>query len=413
MTDTTNKPDAKQLAIELFCGSCQYAQATRAKRPHALILCVDIRDRETLEEIYEQYDLKEFFKNEAVKFVQKDLRLLEPRDILTWCTLAGCQPRDIVGMHASFPCDLSTLANRINNNAGRDLQDTPLSVEAQWDEELRYQCIQTVKWLVRESPKALVTLENPWSSSFRKSPMIIELVRDPMYGFHIIREDLCATIGDKDTMRKRGKGKDVIARRITPKKPTALVIRGFHVERYLKKGERRCKKTECPMVYKGSKIHKRIIMSKSSGAKEKDSHNYLQMVVPKDLNSMLSIGMFEGLWDEHEEWLGDVGMDYYCAVCGNNNAEEESDCIACETEGCTRIQHSACSQDKRDGSADWRCDTCFIRQEKGLSMSISNYATEQYNRIEKLVEWLDRGLISQDQFQAMSAEVTATVPKPA
>ena len=41
------------------------------------------------------------------------------------------------------------------------------------------------------------------------------------------------------------------------------------------------------------------------------------------------------------------------------------------------------------------------------------YATEQYNRMEKLVEWLDRGLISHDQFQAMSAEVTATVPKPA
>ena len=142
-------------------------------------------------------------------------------------------------------------------------------------------------------------------------------------------------------------------------------------------------------------------MSKSSMAKEKDAHNFLQMVVPKDFNSMLSIGMFESLWDEHDIWAKEYGEDYYCAVCGNTNSEEESDCIACETEGCTRIQHSACSLDKRDGREDWRCDTCYIRQTNGIDVSVTN----KYKRMEKLVDWLDRGLISIMQFRSMSAEI--------
>ena len=397
-TEAVSTYNSPELAIELFCGSCQYAKAMRIKNPHALLLCVDIRDRETLQQIFSSYDLKEFFDDKRVRFVQKDLRLLEPRDVITWCILAGCQPCDIIGLHASLPCDMSTLANRINKGEGRDMQDVPVSVEAQWDEELRYQCIEIVKWLVKESPTALITLENPWSSTFRKSAMVIDLVKNPTYGFRIIREDLCATIGANDTINVKGKGGK--ARRITPKKPTALVVRGFHVERYLSNNQRLCKKTECPMTYKNTKIHKKIIMSKSRAAKDKDTHNLLQMVVPKDLNSMLSIGMFETLWDEHELWLSEYGMDYYCAICGNNNDEEESSCIACESKGCTRIQHSACSMDKRDGSGDWRCDTCYIRQTKGLSTSIST----KYEKMKELIDWLDRGLISPSQFREMSNE---------
>ena len=392
-----------QLVLDLFCGSCQFGKAARIHHPRALILCVDLRSRETLEEVFSQYDLKSFFEDEKVRFVQKDLRLIEPRDVLLWCADAGCQPADIIGVGASFPCDTSTLANRINSEPSRDLQDVPKSIEAQWDEELRYSGIATIKWIVREAPTALIILENPWSSTFRKSPLVIGLVRDRKYGFKIIREDLCATVGRHDVVWKKGKGKGKgkQSRVTTPKKPTALVVRGFHVERYVGKGERRCKKQECPMVYKGTKIHKRVVMSKSHKAKEKDAHNFLQIVVPKEYNSMLSIGMFEALWEEHAVWREEYGMDYYCAVCGNNDSEEKSECIACESEGCTRIQHSECSIDKRDSSGDWRCDTCYGRQRLGMSTTTNN----RFQKMEKLVDWLDRGLISPHQFQEMSAEL--------
>ena len=142
-------------------------------------------------------------------------------------------------------------------------------------------------------------------------------------------------------------------------------------------------------------------MSKSTKHKEKDAHDYIQVVVPKDFNSMLSIGMFEALWDEHAVWKGEYGTDYYCAVCANNDSADKSDCIACESEGCARIQHSECSIDKRDGSEDWRCDTCFKRRRYGMSTSVS----DRFKRMEKLVDWLDRGLISPSQFHEMAAEI--------
>ena len=59
---------------------------------------------------------------------------------------------------------------------------------------------------------------------------------------------------------------------MTAKKPTCLVIHGINIERYMKNGVRRCKKEECPMVHAGTKIHRKVVMSKSKKVTDSQAH---------------------------------------------------------------------------------------------------------------------------------------------
>lgn len=384
--------------MEWYCGSCRAAMAAKIKHPGIIVICLDVRDKETLEITFKQYRLKEFFEDPQVFFIQMDMRLVAIRDIEAWCAEHYCNVFDIVGVHVSFPCDLSAYIANINRQNHRDSQDTAESIEAQWDDKARWAGYEVIRWIVRWAPKALITLENPWHSTWKKSDMVQQLLRWQQHQFWLIKEDLCATA---DNTYDRILKKNSLIKRIVPHKPTALVVHGIHVERY---ATRRCKKEACPMTFEGSKIHRVIVCSKSEKEKAKQAHNFKQENVPKDENCVLTIGLFLDLWDEHFEWLREYGEDYYCAICANNNVKENevSEVKVCEI--CLRVQHPECSLDS--SGEDWKCDTCYRRSRLGMSVKKAGLMDDdKISKLDLLISWMEKELITKEQYIKLRDEL--------
>ena len=217
----------------------------------------------------------------------------------------------------------------------------------------------------------------------------------------MVREDLCATLHERYD-RMYNKKKTEVVQRITAKKPTCLIIHGINIERYMQDGVRRCKKEACPMVYAGTRIHKKIIMSKSKKVKASQAHKLDQAKLPEEEKEVLSIGMFSGIWKEHEQWRKEKESgdgEYYCSVCANLHPEEYSDVKICTEVGCNRVQHEECSTDRR--SDNWKCETCLKREILRLPITTGGI----FSRMQELTSWLNDGLIDWNMYEKIRDEL--------
>ena len=83
----------------------------------------------------------------------------------------------------------------------------------------------------------------------------------------------------------------------------------------------------------------------------------------------IPLGAMKELWDLHLDMLNledDAGHE--CARCGCEKATLENELIICDTQGCKRVQHRACSGIERGLPLPehfW-CSTCTARKELGM-----------------------------------------------
>lgn len=386
------------IIIELFCGSCAAARAAKARYPGARVICVDVRDKATIEKVFAKYGTPELLASVGVQFVQMDLRLVQARDVREWCALVGGAPEEIVALHASFPCDMVTAAAAINRTGDRDDQGRAISVAAQWDDKGKARGLELIRWVVGVAPKALITIENPWGASFKKQEMIQELIRDPELQFWMLREDLCATVHGK---YDRVITKNGLKLQKFPMKPTCVIVRNINIERYK---PRRCLGKLCRMVHPGTTLHKRIIMEVNKETKQaRKERGVRQKVVPSHENSVLPMGLFVKLWIQHELWqreqpAGTVIEEDYCTVCANINSGGEV--IACTAFGCGRVQHKGCSRDSRLVEEQWKCDTCFLAEHRMCQPR----STVNMEKVSEIIRWWEAGYLKIEQFDKLMHE---------
>ena len=143
-------------------------------------------------------------------------------------------------------------------------------------------------------------------------------------------------------------------------------------------------------------------MSKSEKVTAEQSHTLEQVKLPDEEKEVLSIGMFLGVWKEHEMWRleKEAGEgDYYCAVCANLHPEEHSDVKICTEPGCERVQHVACSSDGR--LEGWKCETCLKRE----IMKMPIVTGDLFSRMKEAISWLENGLIDWATFETIRNEL--------
>ena len=160
---------APSIAIDACCGTGTSVALYYLKYTDALVIGID-RDKDkdyVLRFIPTKYHHRFIFIKDDVKNITvKRLRQALP---------PGSRMQDIVHFHSSPPCESMSRADRYSTH--RDgIQ--PISEQAIADDEALEYTVKLSLEIIKESPSALISLENPCNDAFPYLPGVRELLKD-------------------------------------------------------------------------------------------------------------------------------------------------------------------------------------------------------------------------------------------
>jgi uncharacterized DUF497 family protein len=253
---------------------------------NAHFILVDNKSRTMIEDQYKEWGMKELLKRHNVTFIQFDLRVLSMRDLKAWCGIsARSNIKNIKMMAISIDCTTLTKAGDCNYVRHRGKEGQALTIAAQWDSKMIRTIVKIVEEIEEMVPTALISIENGWHSHLKDMKDITKLRTK---GFEVFKTDLCIASDETED-----KVNDVLFLR--PKKATAMIIKGIKKTSKLP----RCKKgTNCGMKIEGSEKHRLVVSGKKHTRDEPR-----QKTIDRQKNSVLPVGLFLKIWDEHKRWL--------------------------------------------------------------------------------------------------------------
>ena len=383
--------ETEGIFMEWYSGSCPFIRAMwgiYGKRMKYIV--VDARPRTEIEQVYQQLEVGETLRKAEAVYLRCDLGNMTYEDVDNWCRLTGLRNtvKKIRGIHVSFDCTKTTYASAANKTKHRELTGEMISIESQVDEKAKYRGLEVLKMLLRVQPEMLVSIENPWHASFRRMSLIQDLVRKRELDFWLVKEDLCSNCNPKYDRVWDEKTKEY-GKYWSAQKTTTIVVHGINPNEYVMS---ECQKAICPMVIEGTELHKYVVCSKEQ---TKAIHGQ-QKVVKSGWNSVLPVGLFRKIWKAHLQWLKQPREEYFCAVCANIKERGVLEKMkTCTRSDCNRRQHVSCSRDQ--SNTEWKCDRCYNETE--------SMKHDHFRKMEQLVDWKDRGMIDDDMFKQLVANI--------
>ena len=167
--------------VELCAGTCSMLRYHLATDPKAQCIAVDIRDEaEVMSYIPAEH-------RHRVTYIRHNVQHLSYETLSALLRQAGCDPSNIVHIHASPPCTTYSTAHHSRNFHRDDL--VPLTPSAVLDDDLTRNMCATMETVATKHPHVLLSQENPvglWS----QLPWVQRLSQQPNWQL-VQRMDHC------------------------------------------------------------------------------------------------------------------------------------------------------------------------------------------------------------------------------
>ena len=339
-----NREEEWIIVIELYAGSASMVrQMMKSQYSHrVLALIVDVESKE-------KCGVDDIVNGITVFFEQFDLANLTANELRGWCKeFFGTGTDKICRIHASFCCETFAYINMCNPNAPRDKDGIAISDKALKHNKMLQRLIDVLDDIHNEAPAALLTIENPAHSSFAKCPIIdTTLAKDE---WQLLRGDHCANadpildgaIYGTKYHRKGG---------LFSKKPTNYMTKGIAKKAKLN----RCAGRQCPMKVPNTDHHVLVVAEQANTGKPMKG----QRKAEEARKAMIPLGVHDKILSAHIQWLNHPQQphDDSCTKCGKQEGSSESSkLLRCTRTGCTRVQHTGCSDFHHQQF--WRCNSC-------------------------------------------------------
>lgn len=279
--------------------------------------------------------------------IQFNLNHLELRDLAKWTAdLWGITPQAVDWYHLSFDCTPQSLAGACKA-VHRSKGTAPVTPLAHQSDITISENLTIMDGLVQQSPRILITAEQPWHSIFTAHLDVRTLLLTRRW--QLVRSSHCKSA----TLELDGEvTDDAHCPALFPQKHSVWLVAG--VPPYAELST--CVPPyNCRMLVPGGAAHRLLISRPAEGMRPGQ-----RVMKPSEDKARIPLGTMAELWEWHSQVRERPDMHYYqCCVCGHDDCPDGDPLLLCEgtvnvpsglgagaaavAVSCKRVQHLTCS----------------------------------------------------------------------